>query len=100
MSTLVGHSLLHALHSKHKSNASKTAGSLNPVRPSCPVRARRKVLARPRVLCCSSRVAWYDGHMVPLRFLRHSPTPAHSSVERTSPPSAEKSNVVGTSGVT
>src|SRR5437867_2621401 len=37
-------------------------------RSSCPVRARRSVLARPRVLCCSSRVAWYEGHIDPSRF--------------------------------
>src|SRR6516165_4654777 len=99
ISTLVGHSLLHALHSKHKSSASRTAGPVSPDRPSCPVSASRSVLARPRVLCCSSQVAWYDGHIVPPRFLRHSPTPAHNSTARVRPPSAEKSNVVGTSGV-
>ncbi len=41
-----------------------------------------------------------DGHIVPPRFLRHSPTPAHNSTARVRPPSAPKSNVVGTSGVT
>ena len=87
MSTLVGHSLLHALHSRHRSSTSFTAGSVRspitgplPARPvaSCPDRASRKTLARPRVLCCSSQVAWYDGHMSPWRFLRHSPTPAQA----------------------
>ena len=36
----------------------------------------------------------------PSRFFRHSPTPAHSSAARARPPSTEKSNVVGISGVT
>jgi hypothetical protein len=100
MSTFVGHSLLQALHSRHRSSTAPTAGSVSPARPAWPVRARRRVLARPRVLCCSSRVAWYEGHIVPPRLLRHSPTPAHNSAARAIPPSAVKSNVVGTSGVT
>ena len=62
-----------------------------PCQAQLPVIASRRALARPRVLCCSSRVAWYEGHIVPSRFLRHSPTPAHSSAARVRPPSAEKS---------
>ena len=40
------------------------------------------MLARPRVECASSRVTMYDGHIVPSRFLRHSPTPLHISTAR------------------
>ncbi len=99
MSTLVGHSALHALHSRQRSSTSWTWGSVKPSKPSWPVIARRSRLARPRVLSFSSRVAWNEGHIVPDRVLRHSPTPAHSSAAGSRPPSAEKSNVVGTSGV-
>ena len=60
--------------------------------------ASRSRLARPRVLSFSSRVAWNDGHIVPSRFFRQAPTPAHSSAAGSRPPSAEKSNVVGTDG--
>ena len=60
--------------------------------------ASRSRLARPRVLSFSSRVAWNDGHIVPSRFFRQAPTPAHSSAAGSRPPSAEKSNVVATRG--
>ena len=49
MSTLVGHSLLQARHSRHRSSASCSAGSSRPCGPSCPVSASRSTLARPRV---------------------------------------------------
>ena len=62
--------------------------------------ARRSRFARPRVLSFSSWVAWNEGHIVPSRFFRHAPTPAHSSAAGSRPPSAVKSNVVATVGVT
>ena len=100
MSTFVGHSLLHALHSRHRSSTSWTRGSVNPWKPSWPVIANRSRLARPRVLSFSSRVAWNEGHIVPSRFFRQAPTPAHISAAGSRPPSALKSKVVATLGVT
>ena len=55
-------------------------------------------LARPRVECSSSLVAWKEGHIVPSRF-RHAPTPLHISTARAKPPSLEKSMMVGTGAV-
>ncbi len=52
--------------------------------------------------CCPSRRGspGTKGTSSPRRFLRQAPTPAHSSAAGSRPPSAEKSNVVGTAGVT
>ena len=46
----------------------------------------RRTLARPRVECCSSRVAMYDGHIVPSSVLRHAPRPLHISMAPATPP--------------
>ena len=51
--------------------------------------ARRSTLARPRVEADSSRVAMYDGHMVPESFLRQAPTPLHISTAPAMPPYSE-----------
>ena len=74
-------------------------GSSNPAGPSWPLSASRNTLARPRVECDSSRVAMYEGHIVPSRVLRHAPTPLHVSTARPRPPSAPKSKYVTGSGV-
>jgi len=41
----------------------------------------------------------YDGHIVPSRFFRHTPTPLHISTEAAKPPCDEKSSSVGGSHV-
>ena len=98
MSTLTGHSLLHARHSRQRSRASCRPGSSSPCGPSWPVIARRSTLARPRVECASSRVAMYEGHIVPSPVLRQAPTPLHASTARPKPP-LPKSKWLGGSGV-
>src|SRR6185295_16913461 len=100
MSTLLGHSLLHALQDRQRSSVSIVPGSfqisarLSPcslfaVRcslcPSCPVIASRSAFPLPRVLCRSSSVPMYDGHIVPPLFLRHTPAPFHTSTAPRSP---------------
>src|SRR5918993_5864408 len=84
MSTPVGHSRLQPLHETHRSSAAFTASS--PSAPSWFDRARRKVLARPRVRCFSSSVARYDGHMVPASNLRQWPLLLHISTALSKPP--------------
>ena len=51
-----------------------------------PVIASRSTLARPRVECFSSRVAMYDGHIVPSSVLRQAPSPLHMSTAPPMPP--------------
>src|SRR5260370_4710958 len=105
MSTLLGHSALHALHMRQRSSTSYTqrsrrpeggvlvrwrsAVSLSPPRhlttsppgSGAPDRASRSAFARPRVLSFSSSVARKDGHMAPPWSLRHTPEPLHSSID-------------------
>ncbi len=88
ISTEEGHSALQALQEMHKSMAAFTSG---PSKASEPERAARNILARPRVLCNSSRVARKDGHMVPICNFRQTPAPLQSSVAASKPPSSEKS---------
>src|SRR6185312_17208863 len=100
MSTPTGHSALHARHPRHRSSALYTPSSPNPASPSiCPLIASRSTFARPRVESDSSRVAIYDGHIVPESFLRHAPTPLHMSTAPPKPPYSSKSNHVGGFGV-
>src|SRR5690349_10239744 len=95
MSIEDGHSALHALHDRHKSSASATASSVN--EPSVPpASASNRIRARPRVECISSRVAMYDGHIVPASVLRHLPMPTHLSAAPARPPSAPRSKWVST----
>src|ERR1700712_2773158 len=60
---------------------------MSPSGPSWPESARRRVLARPRVRCCSSSVTRYDGHIVPASNLRQWPLLLHIStaLEKPSP---------------
>src|SRR6266571_2453275 len=88
-STPTGHSALHARHSRQRSSVSSTPSSPSPASASRPVIARRSVFARPRVTSFSSRVAMYDGHIVPSSFLRQAPTPLHISTARPKPPYSE-----------
>ena len=57
-----------------------------PPRPAVPAIASRSTFARPRVECFSSRVAMYDGHIVPSSVLRQAPRPLHISTARPMPP--------------
>src|ERR1051325_195159 len=91
MSTPVGHSRLQPLHETHRSSASCTASS--PCAPSCPESARRSVFARPRVRCTSSRVARYDGHIVPASNLRQWPLLLHISTALSKPPHSLQSRI-------
>ena len=77
MSTPVGHSRLQPLQDTHRSSASHRRGMRR--RDRLPDSARRSVLARPRVRCCSSLVARNEGHMVPASNLRQWPLLLHIS---------------------
>ena len=57
MSTPVGHSRLQPLHAMQRSMVSAMASETNAPDPSCPLMARRSVLARPLVTWASSPVA-------------------------------------------
>src|SRR5947207_4210367 len=94
MSTPVGHSRLHPLQETQRSSASLTASS--PC-SSWLESARRSVFARPRVRCCSSIVARYEGHIVPASNLRQWPLLLHISTALSKPPhSLQSSTVAGT----
>src|SRR5262245_54563233 len=94
MSTLDGQSALHPLHSRQRSITSYSRRPAKSAAGTRPDSTARSALARPRVECSSSRVAMYDGHMVPSSFLRQTPTPLHISTAAAKPPCAEKSSSV------
>src|SRR5215472_19370301 len=94
MSTFEGHSALQPLHSRQRSITSYRRLPVNSAAGSRPDSTARSALARPRVLCSSSFVAMYDGHIVPSSFLRQTPTPLHISTDAANPPCAEKSRSV------
>ena len=86
MSTPVGQSRLQPLQLTQRSIAAATASERSPSDPSWPDRARRSVLARPRVRCFSSRVTRKDGHMVPASNFRQWPLLLHISAAFAKPP--------------
>src|SRR5262245_33127446 len=94
MSTLDGHSALQPLHSRQRSITSNRRLPVNSPAGARPDRTARSALARPRVECSSSRVAMYEGHIVPSSFFRHTPTPLHISTAAAKPPCSEKSSSV------
>src|SRR5580704_7095802 len=94
MSTDDGHSLLHPLHDRHKTSASRTESSAKPPGIKSVVNASNRMRARPRVEWISSRVAMYEGHIEPASVLRHLPIPTHRSAAPASPSSALKSKCV------
>ena len=57
MSTPVGQSRLQPLQDTQRSSVSFISGEVKASGPSCPEIASRSEFARPRVRCCSSRVA-------------------------------------------
>ena len=67
---------------------------MNSLAGSLPESTARSAFARPRVECSSSRVAMYEGHIVPSSVLRHAPTPLHISTAAAKPPCVEKSSSV------
>src|ERR1700726_4680409 len=94
MSTPVGHSRLQPLHDTHNSIVSCIASEVSAPGPSWPDSARRSVLARPRVRCCSSPVARYDGHITPGSDLRQAPLLLHISAALAKPPHSDQSSAV------
>src|SRR5947207_3575071 len=93
-STPVGHSRLQPLQLTHKSNVARKSSEASASEPNCPVSARRNVFARPRVKCCSSFVARYEGHMTAASFLRHAPLLLHISIAGRNPPHSDQSSAV------
>src|SRR5882757_4275249 len=86
MSTPVGHSRRQALHDTHSFIVSANGSECIASAPSCPVSASRNVLARPRVKCCSSRVARKLGHITPESKARQVPLLLHISTAPRRPP--------------
>src|SRR5579872_215708 len=93
MSTPVGHSRRQPLQLTHRSSTSYMRYDVTASRPSCPVNAWRKTLARPRVTCSSSCVTIYDGHITS-EFLRHAPLLLHISTAPEKPPHSDQSRTV------
>ena len=60
--------------------------------------ASTSAFARPRVLCSSSRVAMYDGHITPVDPLRQTPMFMHRSAAPRMPPVAAKESRVDSAG--
>src|SRR5438552_6667820 len=92
MSTPVGHSRLQPLHEMHSAIVSRMSSETSASSPSWPDNASRKVLARPRVRCCSSPVARYEGHMTPGSRARQAPLLLHISVALAKPPHSDQSS--------
>ena len=76
---------MHPLHMRHRSITSHIRCDVRAPAGNCPVSARRKAFARPRVECSSSRVTMNEGHMVPEAVLRHTPEPLHISAAARNP---------------
>src|SRR3954454_14909498 len=100
MSTPVGHSRRQPLKERQRSSVSFISCELKASGPSWPEIARRREFARPRVRCCSSSVARYDGHMVPPASLRQVPLLLHISTAPPSPPHSDQSSTVSGGCVT
>src|SRR6185312_11451554 len=94
ISTPVGHSRLQPLHDTHSAIVSRISSDTSASGPSCPDSARRSVLARPRVRCCSSPVARYDGHITPGSDLRQAPLLLHISAALAKEPHSDQSSAV------
>ncbi len=73
MSTAEGHSAWHALQEMQRSITSCMRGLVSISGRQQPDIAARSALARPRVLCSSSRVTMKLGHIVPLCVCRQTP---------------------------
>ena len=95
MSTPVGHSRLQALQPTHSDIDSAISLEEKALGPSCPVSARRSVLARPRVEWVSSPVARNEGHITAASRLRQAPLLLHISTAPENPPQVDQSSCVG-----
>ena len=97
MSTLAGHSVLHALQLKQRDRACSRSSDPKRFAP-VPLNSWRNRFARPRVESRSSRVAIYDGHITPpdAANFRHTPAPLHRPSAAPKPPSARHRKPVGT----
>ena len=91
ISTFDGHSALQDLHSRHRSRTSNVRFDVSWSTGNFPEIAALRTFARPRVVCSSSRVAMYEGHIAPMLSFRHAPTPLHISIAPANPPSLRKS---------
>ena len=96
MSTPVGHSRRQPLHPTQSAIVSAIASEVRASGPSWPVRASRRVFARPRVTCRSSMVTRYEGHITPGFDFRQAPLLLHISTARSKPPHSDQSSPVST----
>src|SRR5882724_9228548 len=94
ISTPVGHSRLQPLHEMHSAIVSRISSDTSASGPSWPDSASRKVLARPRVRCCSSPVARYDGHMTPGSDFLQAPLLLHISTALAKLPHSDQSSTL------
>ena len=78
-STWEGHSVLQALQPTQRSMTSRIRSPVSSSGGSVPSMTERSMLARARVVSCSSRVTMYEGHIVPPVFLRQKPLPLQNS---------------------
>lgn len=85
MSTDEGHSALQVLQLTHNSITRNMRGLVSSPAGMRPEMAARSMLARPRVLCSSSRVAIKLGHIAPLPNLRQTAAPLHISISSAMP---------------
>jgi hypothetical protein len=98
MSTPVGHSRRQALQETQSAIASATSSEAIASGPSCPDKASRSVFARPRVRCCSSRVARKEGHITSASNFRQLPLLLHISTAPSRPPGWSDQSSAGVKG--
>src|SRR5947207_15602713 len=79
MSTETGQSFVQPLQERQRSSASLASSERKPPNSS-PFSISQSVLARPRVVCFSSRVTMKLGHMTPPSVRRHLPIPTQRVV--------------------
>ena len=99
ISTPVGHSRLQALQDTQSFMLSAISGLARALAPNWPERARRRLLALPRVESVSFPVTRNDGHITPPVNLRQLPLLLHISTAPCRPPAApgqaDQFNLVG-----
>ena len=82
-------SIISAFHSPLSLSVSAISSDVSAPAPSWPERAKRSVLARPRVTSSSSRVTRKEGHIAPPSSLRQAPLLLHISTPRFGVPANE-----------
>jgi len=88
MSTLTGQSFLQPLQARQRSSESRTASLRQPSSMIPPCSISYSARERPRVECSSSWVAMKLGHITPLPWRRHLPTPTQRITARRKLPSS------------